>query len=728
MSPRVSKPSPAERLSTRRQLELMRDLQRLATARAEAEARVAAEHADAIAAANRGAKKAKREADDRHAEERKRLEQRLGAERERLADAYEDERSEAQQQYHGLRGDAESEQQTAQDEALRRSKDEAWEILTLFDAQKGEPQRREAERLAALRGKLAEVQTLRQEASTILTLRRLPLPAAGEGIDATGPTDAEDMALSTAEAANDAAADFDAAGIDDAMSTATSRVAEVRDRATDLYRHPLTKLFEGLTPFGVVAVLAATVYGVAALTIGPAAPAAVGGALATAVVVGAALWFGVRPLTTKRAHTLFDAVGAAAREAESAIQSAVAAARSCRRDEATRLIEQRNTDLASLGFEIEQTLGETRLRVLEKLDSASELFPAKLAELRSASQAAIADVDERLTTGLTELTAKHSAYTEEIERRRVAEHNSADEQRDAAWRSLAEAWLSGYSAVQQEAAAMRAACDNRFPDWSAAGSRPDAQSPASPAMAVEFGRATVDLARLRSGLSDDPRLRPDATTIELPTLVTLDDQPSLVLSASGGGKQAAVGVLRSMALRWLVGQPAGKVRLTVLDPTGLGEGFASLMHLADYDENLIAGRIWSEARDIDEQLLRLTTHLETVIQKYLRSEYESIHAYNAQAGEVAEPFQVLVVNGFPTNFSDGACKRLMNLMTSGPRCGVYVMLAVDRDLKPPAAFRLDDVLPTAVHLDWEPPGQHAAGGGGRFVWRYPAFERLPLAV
>ena len=59
------------------------------------------------------------------------------------------------------------------------------------------------------------------------------------------------------------------------------------------------------------------------------------------------------------------------------------------------------------------------------------------------------------------------------------------------------------------------------------------------------------------------------------------------------------------------------------------------------------------ARQIEEQLTRLTAHMETVLQKYLRNEFATIHEYNAQAGEVAEPFQVLVVANFPDELQRG---------------------------------------------------------------------------
>ncbi len=107
-------------------------------------------------------------------------------------------------------------------------------------------------------------------------------------------------------------------------------------------------------------------------------------------------------------------------------------------------------------------------------------------------------------------------------------------------------------------------------------------------------------------------------------------------------------------LRYLTSVPPGKVRFTIVDPVGLGENFAAFMHLADYDELLVTNRIWTEPPHIEQRLTDLTEHMENVIQKYLRNEFETIEEYNTMAGEVAEPFRVLVVANFPTNFNDAA--------------------------------------------------------------------------
>ena len=97
----------------------------------------------------------------------------------------------------------------------------------------------------------------------------------------------------------------------------------------------------------------------------------------------------------------------------------------------------------------------------------------------------------------------------------------------------------------------------------------------------------------------------------------------------------------------LTSLPPDRARFTIIDPVGLGQNFAGFMHLADHDEALVGARIWTEAEQIEQRLADLTEHMETVIQKYLRNEFETIDEYNAQAGELAEPYRFLVIADFP---------------------------------------------------------------------------------
>src|SRR5205085_4514885 len=125
----------------------------------------------------------------------------------------------------------------------------------------------------------------------------------------------------------------------------------------------------------------------------------------------------------------------------------------------------------------------------------------------------------------------------------------------------------------------------------------------------------------------------------LPACLPFPACGSMLIKAADAGRAEAVQVLQTVMLRYLTALPPGKVRFTIIDPVGLGENFAAFMHLADHDEALVSSRIWTEPAHIEKQLTDLTVHMENVIQKYLRSQFQSIEDYNAQAGEVAEPYR-----------------------------------------------------------------------------------------
>jgi hypothetical protein len=208
-----------------------------------------------------------------------------------------------------------------------------------------------------------------------------------------------------------------------------------------------------------------------------------------------------------------------------------------------------------------------------------------------------------------------------------------------------------------------------------------------------------------------------AGAVELPALLSFPQGGSLLLKATGEGRQAAVQVLQNATLRLLSSFPPGKLRLTIFDPLGLGQNFSAFMHLADYDERLVGNRIWTETPHINQRLTDLTEHMENVIQKYLRNEFQSIQQYNERAGEVAEPFRILVIANFPHQFSDEATRRLASIAASGPRCGVYTLMSVDMAAKLPRDAQWDDLQRNAQVFQWQDK---------QFVNEHEPFAGLPL--
>ena len=120
------------------------------------------------------------------------------------------------------------------------------------------------------------------------------------------------------------------------------------------------------------------------------------------------------------------------------------------------------------------------------------------------------------------------------------------------------------------------------------------------------------------------------------------------------------------------------------------------MHLADYEEQIINSRIWTQSGQIEQKLADLNEHMEKVIQMYLRNEYATIAEYNEQAGVIAEKYHFLVVADFPANFTETAAKRLLSIAASGARCGVYTLIHWDQRQPLPPDFIPDELRKSSV--------------------------------
>ncbi|MFQ5342050.1 MAG: FtsK/SpoIIIE domain-containing protein, partial [Anaerolineae bacterium] len=207
--------------------------------------------------------------------------------------------------------------------------------------------------------------------------------------------------------------------------------------------------------------------------------------------------------------------------------------------------------------------------------------------------------------------------------------------------------------------------------------------------------------------------------LPLPALLSFPGRRNLLLKTAGPAKATAVQSLQSLLLRLAAMIPPGKLRFTFIDPVGLGQNVAAFMHLADYDEKLVTNRAWTEPHHIEQRLADLTEHMETVIQTYLRNQYATIEDYNEHAGEIAEPYRVLVVLDFPVNFSETAARRLVSIAQNGPRCGVYTVVLVDTEKPLPHGFNLADLERASTVIAWN---------GERFVWEDDDFQDCLLEL
>jgi hypothetical protein len=287
------------------------------------------------------------------------------------------------------------------------------------------------------------------------------------------------------------------------------------------------------------------------------------------------------------------------------------------------------------------------------------------------------------------------------------------------WDEMVRHWREGQDRLINVFNRLRAEEVEHFMPWSSPFWQHFAPAERVPA-GIRFGSIAVDLKELPGGIPEDEDLAPALPPkMELPAFLPFPDRCALVLKARDQGRARAVQELQTIMLRFLTSVPAGKVRFTIVDPVGLGDNFAAFMHLADYDENLIGSRIWTEPAQIEKRLTDITAHMENVIQKYLRNQYRSIEEYNEKAGEVAEPFRVLVVANFPANFNLDTARRLVSIVQSGATCGVYTLMSIDTKQPLPQGFNVADLEQGSISLAWKDEA---------FRWKDPELSRFPLSL
>ena len=420
--------------------------------------------------------------------------------------------------------------------------------------------------------------------------------------------------------------------------------------------------------------LLAAVVGAAVASGRPAEPGAWGGIAALAAGGVVVIYLGAVAAVGGRVMRLARALQSVRVRAAGSVQAM--------RDRVAALKDEIQRETESMRGGLSETLRESddesqrRMKAgVEKLDRQFARLPAVEQRLHEARLARLEEElrgkRDELERGIAEsAAARQSEFDEEAAEARAA-HDKVIE-------ALAAEWPARVDELLRDLGGLKAEARRRFPAWE--DMSPETwQVPSEAALAAPFGTLEVKLADLAALRPADPRFAlPER--IEVPLALGFPDHGSVVFDGDGGAASVA---LRSIVFRLLASQPPGRVGFTFIDAVGLGRDLAGLMHLADYEENLIHGRIWTQPQQIEERLAELNEHVEKVIQMYLRDEYPTITEYNARAGSIAERYQFVVVCGFPAGFSETAMARLRSLAASGSRCGVYLLLQLDGPVPDP---------------------------------------------
>jgi DNA segregation ATPase FtsK/SpoIIIE, S-DNA-T family len=504
------------------------------------------------------------------------------------------------------------------------------------------------------------------------------------------------------------------------LKTADQRIAEFRDLS-------LPKLFR-ILPLGMMLFISlpagtAVMLGMGsdprAFMIGGAVAA---GAFLLALIIYAVAVAAARPVASEMAKSLVTA-----RQIEDAVTKFVAGSQTDGKDQLQAAHDREMAAIQSQWDRVDEVQAEFERKAREKLKVQGPRAKRKN--------------DEMLQNRLDQIAAERALLIKKAEadaeanKRRLNEPREVEmgrlmSEENAKWTEMESGWQSTTNAAYEDLAALNAARPANFPAWSK--SYLDAWSPPREFVnATRFGQLDLNLSAHPETLPKDERLAlPGAAQVSVPLMLSLPQQGSVLFETNESCGGEVMGAINNIMLRLLATTPPGKIAFTILDPVGLGQNFAGVMHLGDYEEAVINRRIWTQRDQIEERLSEINEHIEKVIQMYLRNEYETITEYNEKAGTIAEKYYFLVVADFPAGFSDVAAKRLQSIALSGPRCGVFTLIHWDKRHTLPDGFVPDELRQTSVVITREKGVFTVAGApaGARLVLDPPPPDDLAVAL
>ena len=341
-------------------------------------------------------------------------------------------------------------------------------------------------------------------------------------------------------------------------------------------------------------------------------------------------------------------------------------------------IEKAETKYKPRLNEIDRLLHNDLEKEKERFKNVESKLTQKLIDDESAAKATYSNAIETLEQN-------ERKTLNAIDEKYATDMKTFAEEEEAETKDLKNNWDTGLKAYIENIKNQQSLVEKEHLQWN--DSWEDWVPPSSACKAIPLATCEIDLSRVGGELPKSQELElPVESPLHIPICTALPDSASFLIKTNGNNRDKAIAQLQNAMMRSLTAIPPGKAKFTLIDPVGLGQSFAGVLHLADYEESQLLDRAWTEPRHIETQLARLTEHMETVIQKYLRNEFKTIDEYNQQAGEIAEPYRFLVIADLPNNFSENAAKRLASIITSGARCGVYVIIHQDQSMPLPSGI------------------------------------------
>lgn len=162
--------------------------------------------------------------------------------------------------------------------------------------------------------------------------------------------------------------------------------------------------------------------------------------------------------------------------------------------------------------------------------------------------------------------------------------------------------------------------------------------------------------------------------IRFPIALSIQDAPVLLITSDNSDQSALQELTHSIMFGFLSSVPVSKLTYCIFDPEHRGNSIAPFFDAKKKLPDLFGDAVYIDRNDVLRKIDQLNNYIEDLLQDKIGTDYTNIYEYAQEHTDFDVHTELLVIYDFPKGFDERSLGDLRNILRTGSKCGVYVMI------------------------------------------------------
>ena len=164
-------------------------------------------------------------------------------------------------------------------------------------------------------------------------------------------------------------------------------------------------------------------------------------------------------------------------------------------------------------------------------------------------------------------------------------------------------------------------------------------------------------------------------SIKFPFIFTTDTPLSYYVIKDGSDSESMKKLVQGMLFAFMSSVEVSRIVFNVIDCDGHGSNMDAFFEVKRKLPQLLADRICTNAEEAIDRIQAINEQVEFISQDVLGTRYRTIYEYAAANDASAYNVEINVLFDFPSGLDEHSVALLKNIVSNGPKCGIYTVIA-----------------------------------------------------